>query len=241
MNPELEKLIDLALTDGVLTDKENEVLHRKAMELGADMDEFQMILDAKLHQKQSEAAPKKSTQKHGDIKKCPSCGEPVLAFTLTCSACGHEFSSIKGNASILDLIEKLEKIENEKNASVSNLKTTQKFIESQEYENRKDDLIKNYPIPNTKEDIMEFLTYSTSKMTNLSSLDNPWAVKADEIIMKSRFLFKNDSEMLTKLDKYEKMIKKRKKGPIVVVAISFFVLILLVVLVLIFGGDLINE
>ncbi len=54
MNPELEKLIDLALADGVLTEKEKQILTRKAQEFGVDMDEFEMVLDAKLHLSQKE-------------------------------------------------------------------------------------------------------------------------------------------------------------------------------------------
>lgn len=242
MTPELEKLIDLALADGVLTDKEKEVLYRKAKELNVDQDEFEMVLDAKLHLSSKATtvslAPeqeKPKSQKYGDIRKCPSCGEAVKAISLNCSACGHEFTSIKGNASILDLLEKIDKIESKKNTAGAQLKTTQKFIQGQEFDERKDELIKNYPIPNTKEDILEFLTYSTSKLTNMSSLDNPWAAKADEIVMKSRFLFKNDQEMLAILDKYEKQIKKRKKGPIIVILVFFFILILSSTLVMIFG------
>jgi hypothetical protein len=49
MNPELEKLIDLTLADGVLTEKEKTVLFRKARELGVEEDELEIILDGKLH------------------------------------------------------------------------------------------------------------------------------------------------------------------------------------------------
>ena len=34
MNQELERLIDFALADGILTDKEKEILYKKAIELG---------------------------------------------------------------------------------------------------------------------------------------------------------------------------------------------------------------
>ena len=50
LTPELEQLINYALEDGVLTDKERSVLMRKAQAAGADLDEFEMILDAKLHE-----------------------------------------------------------------------------------------------------------------------------------------------------------------------------------------------
>ena len=86
-----------------------------------------------------------------------------------------------------------------------------------EFQDRKKDLIKNHPIPNTKEDILEFLTFTTSKITKMSNLDNPWAVKADEVIMKGRILFKTDLEMLSRFDNYQAEIKKRKKGPILII------------------------
>lgn len=49
MNAELEKLIDLALADGQLTEKEKQILTRKAKEFGVDEDEFEMVLEGKLH------------------------------------------------------------------------------------------------------------------------------------------------------------------------------------------------
>mgnify|MGYP003735452101 CR=1 FL=1 len=52
MNPEIEKLIDMALTDGVLTDKEREIILRKAEKLGEDIDEVEMILEGKMYDAQ---------------------------------------------------------------------------------------------------------------------------------------------------------------------------------------------
>ena len=45
MNPEIEKLIDLAIADGEITDKERSVILKKAEKLGEDPDEVEMILD----------------------------------------------------------------------------------------------------------------------------------------------------------------------------------------------------
>jgi len=45
MHPELENLINIALIDGVFTDKEKEILFKKAKKLGVDMDEFEMELE----------------------------------------------------------------------------------------------------------------------------------------------------------------------------------------------------
>lgn len=239
MHPEIEKLIDLALADGQVTEKERNVILKKASELGVDIDEVEMILDAQLHQ--FVANKPKDKEKVGNIKTCPACGAGFKSMEINCVECGHEFSNIKANMTILDLISKIEEIEIQKDSIITNLKRTDKFIESQNFEERKHELIRNYPVPNTKDDILEFLTYSTSKITYRRGFDNPWSVKADEIIMKSRLLFKNDKLMLDTLNKYEKEIKKRKKGAIVFIIIIIAIIIIPALVILIFGDNLIKK
>lgn len=48
MNPEIEKLINMALADGQVTDKEREIILRKAEKLGIDVDEMEMYLEGRL-------------------------------------------------------------------------------------------------------------------------------------------------------------------------------------------------
>ena len=117
LTPELEQLINYALEDGVLTDKERSVLMRKAQAAGADLDEFEMILEAKLHEVQKTAAavaPKSNSNKHGEIRKCPACGAMVSAFSTRCSECGFEFNNVEANKSANTLFEKLQALEMEK-------------------------------------------------------------------------------------------------------------------------------
>lgn len=117
LTPELEQLINYALEDGVLTDKERSVLMRKAQAAGADLDEFEMILDAKLHEVQktaAAAAPKSNSNKHGEVRKCPACGAMVSAFSTRCSECGFEFNNVETNKSANTLFEKLQALEMEK-------------------------------------------------------------------------------------------------------------------------------
>jgi len=47
----LEKLIEMSLLDGVLTEKEKSVLFKKAEAEGIDLDEFEIYLDARLYEK----------------------------------------------------------------------------------------------------------------------------------------------------------------------------------------------
>ena len=117
LTPELEQLIKYALEDGVLTDKERSVLMRKAQAAGADLDEIEMILDAKLHEVQKAAAavaPKSNSNKHGEVRKCPACGAMVSALSTRCSECGFEFNNVEANKSANTLFEKLQALEMEK-------------------------------------------------------------------------------------------------------------------------------
>ena len=50
----LETLINSALKDGVLTDKEREIIKKRAEAEGEDWDEVEMMLDAKLEEMQSD-------------------------------------------------------------------------------------------------------------------------------------------------------------------------------------------
>jgi len=118
LTPELEQLIQYALEDGELTEKERSVLMRKAQEAGIDLDEFEMILNAKLHEAKKNASvavpPKPSSSKHGEVRKCPACGAMVSAFTTKCSECGFEFTSVEAVKSANVLFEKLQALEMEK-------------------------------------------------------------------------------------------------------------------------------
>jgi len=78
MNSEIEKLIDIALVDGEITDKERSVILKKAEKLGEDPDEVEMILDGRLQLKFSSKK----------IIKCPNCGQEENGISQVCSSCG---------------------------------------------------------------------------------------------------------------------------------------------------------
>lgn len=50
MHPELEKLIDMVVADGQITEKERAVVIKKAIALDVDPDEAEIYLDGRLHQ-----------------------------------------------------------------------------------------------------------------------------------------------------------------------------------------------
>jgi hypothetical protein len=199
MNPEIENLIDMALADGDVTQKERGIILRKAESLGLDKDEVELILDGKLalQRNQEIKTTKTSNNKEGELKKCPACGASAKSFQFKCEDCGHEFRNLKAINFTLEIFKKLEEID---------LLEIENHIKIQ----RKKDVIENIPIPNSKEDLLELLSISTSKGVNVD-IDNPiygaWRSKAREAIIKLEIIFPNDKLVIDLVKKSKKQIK----------------------------------
>ena len=235
-NEQLEKLIEMALMDGELTEKEKQILFKKAEGMGVDLDEFEMVLEAKLFEKQKsmeqekpktkEAAPK--SDKFGDVKKCPACGSMVQSFQIKCIDCGHEFSNIESNASINKLFEMLNDAENERKDEGMSVGKALGGMFANAYglgggdkvDSKKKTIISNFPIPTTKDDIVEFLSLAVPKAKTVGNFltksqpenkghndfVNVWKTKCEQIIMKARFSMKDDKKTLEEIEHYAKQI-----------------------------------
>jgi hypothetical protein len=70
---DLEKLIAAALVDGVVTDKERAILIKKVKEAGGDVDEFEMLLDARIYEAQQKQAQQQPAQ------SVPKAEQPTIA------------------------------------------------------------------------------------------------------------------------------------------------------------------
>lgn len=193
-NEQLEQLIDAALADGVLTEKEKQVLFKKAQTLGVDLDEFEMVLDArlvKLQKEQQSSAPK--SNKLGDVKKCPACGAIVQSYQGVCQECGFAFENTDANSSSKRLYEAISK---------------EKDIK------KKQEIIETFPIPNTKADLLEFLTALKPRISDLDGeFANVYYKKYSECIEKVKVSFLGDKQLQSFIDDFsliKKEIKKKK-------------------------------
>lgn len=137
----INQLIDAALTDGLITDKERSIIRQMAAKQHLDPDAVELVLDARLQQQQQ--------QQRERLHKCPYCGEILKSFTSHCPSCGHELAA-RAVSSIEELNKKLVAV-NVKAIGKKAAVTTRR------------DIIATFPVPNNREDLIEFLTLAASK------------------------------------------------------------------------------
>lgn len=101
MNTEIDNLINLALANGLVTEKERAIILNKAIELGEDSNEIEMILDGRLNQIKANSWHSKAYA--GSIKACPCCGSILKPFDTVCVDCQHVLSEVTAGMSLQSL------------------------------------------------------------------------------------------------------------------------------------------
>ena len=144
----LEGLIQASIQDGILTDKEKQAILKRAIAEGEDPSEVEIYIDSLIQkEKQTRRAKEDEMDKKIERKRkaeigrvCPKCGRQVPPLTLVCE-CGFEFTNPdkEKKSAITELMEKIEKTKSEQKIK---------------------DAISFFPVPNTKEDIVDFLALS---------------------------------------------------------------------------------
>jgi hypothetical protein len=277
-NEQIENLINMALADGELTEKEKQILFKKAEAAGIDLDEFEMVLEAKLFEKQKtgsgSAAPK--SDKLGDVRKCPACGAIAETFATKCGDCGTEFRGVEASQNLIKFFEKLDEIEsNRKDSIYSNtdtsnniglgtilkwmffwpfmlpLKIVNFFINKSKpgkwstTDSRKEELIMNFPVPVSREEILEFLSLATSKINSNTyfnafseetkykdTWNKIWLKKIEQIHSKASIAMKNDKKSFEDVDKMAnqaRAIVKSNNTKVIHFAILFAVVLVVVI------------
>ena len=86
---ELDDLIKEYLTDGIISPKKRQVLLNKAQELGLNVDEVDLYIDAQ-EQKEKQSVDAAVSKRRG--KTCPYCGESIPELTDKCPYCGKNIT-----------------------------------------------------------------------------------------------------------------------------------------------------
>lgn len=216
----LEQLIDAVIADGVITDQERKVVYKKAATLGIDQDEIEVYLEGRLQQHLS--IPKQSTNKHGNVKVCPNCGALWISGTTKCKECGYILSNVSANSSAILLDERL------KRASGARAKAH---------------VISSFPIPHSREDLIEFLTSLEPKTKGMVSSEGEKSIrkayieKFNECLNKATILYPEDRI----ISSFVAGIKRQKTTKKVLIMMITAIIIALVGYILYYAVSYYNE
>lgn len=137
-----------------------------------------------------DANPQRKTVYDGDLHKCPNCGGIIDAFVTNCPSCGHELRG-SGTTSIVHRFSK-------EIAAISNNKV-------------KEELIRNFYVPNTREDIIEFFILAMSNIESDSECRNAWAAKLEQTYQKAKLTFGSTNEFAYLEELYQRSLKLLQK------------------------------
>lgn len=127
----------------------------------------------------------------GKVFKCPSCGQELKTLDIRCPACGHELQD---------------------RAPVASLAEFNKKLQEPISQSHRIELIKNYPIPNAKGDLFEFLLLASSNFDtkkymestgHTKAMQEAWLAKMEQAYVKAETLFGNDKDF----DKFKEIYK----------------------------------
>lgn len=188
----LEALIKAALADGELTDKERQVLMRKAAEEGIDPDEFEMVLNARVTELEA-TKQKTKKSKNGSSRKCPACGAIVSPHLPVCPDCGYEFAGVEAVASMKKFLDEVKRARRDDSD----------ILES--------DVVDNYPIPNAKSDLLEFMLVLKPRL----KWDDCYIDKYSECVERAKLMFPGDPLFKKYIDGFDprslKELKEKKE------------------------------
>lgn len=167
----------------------------------------------------------------GSIHKCPNCGEVLNSFVTNCPSCGYEIRNSQGVSSVQQLAMKLEQLEAKRPPKKKTNIYAQAFgfgTQMQSVDEQKIHLIRNFPIPNTKEDVLEFILLASANVDlklygfygNAYNLQDParrevsdaWIAKLEQADKKAEILLGHTPEYHSVQDIYKKKLKAVKRG-----------------------------
>jgi len=224
MHSKVDKLIEMALSDGKINEKEREIILRKAESLGEDVDEVEMYIEGKISDLENTVVSENIDNK---TINCPSCGSPTNSFESRCLHCSHEFKNIDASSISIKIQEELQKIHFEvedqyRDDLIETYGDLGYFSEinlEEKLHAKKISYLNTLPIPNSREDILEFLALSAPLSFNEkksgvmyilrhgvdigdSPLGRAWRAKLEQTIIKAKLSLSDDSEVLALINDY---------------------------------------
>lgn len=179
------------------------------------------------------ATSQRKTVCDGDLHKCPNCGELLDSFVVRCPSCGYELRGATASSAVKEFALKLEAIEanREYETPYEWFKTGGSLERISKTDAQKISLIKSFSVPNTKEDMLEFMILATSSIdfeaydsTKLmisrgeKELNSAWLAKVQQVYKKAKMSGSSDAVITEIYELYDecnkRIIKTAKRGRI---------------------------
>lgn len=169
----------------------------------------------------------------GKIYKCPNCGEVLKSFARNCPACGFELRGTKATSAVREFALKLEAIEarREYEKPKGIFSASQNQMNISKTDEQKINLIQNFSVPNTREDMLEFMILATSNINTKSydsanssitkgekAITDAWNSKIKQVYEKAKRSYGDAADFAEIQELYDKSnfeIKKAKKTGII--------------------------
>lgn len=158
----------------------------------------------------------------GKIYKCPGCGEILKSFEVKCPACGLELRGAKATSSVREFALKLEAIEAKRELEKGNPAKADTKREISKTDAQKISLIRNYSIPNTKEDLFEFIVLAGANIREdryddglpeyKREISDAWKAKFEQAYRKAKIAFKGDKSFREIENVYCEKLSEQKQA-----------------------------
>lgn len=205
---------------------------------GEELDEADKFCDScgeEVKKKKSTSESTKQDINKVKTKKCPNCGASIKSFQTSCKYCQAEISNIKASNSLEEFSKGLANIKSKPMPKYDGKDSLLKKVigrdfndedAREEFENefrrqKEEEIVNyiiNYPIPNSNEDLTEFMILATSNINVKKDLSDDeqkaWIEKMEQIYQKAKLSIKTGEEFKRINDIYtskKEEIKAKKK------------------------------
>lgn len=153
-------------------------------------------------------------------RKCPKCGQLLSGISAVCPLCGYEIRNAKISASISELTKEINRLNQRRNTITDAIASKFSGRQSNPTDEKIASLILNFVVPNTKEDIFEFMILAAGYMDakflagkqKVSEVANviikAWASKFDQTFQKAKFSFGQDKDFKKIQDLYDQKMQE---------------------------------
>ncbi len=171
--------------------------------------------------------------KEKEVKnKCPNCGEILNSFKTNCPACGYELRKVSTSSALENLSNELKMVDVKERNIYQPTNLVEKVFGKTEERRREDqrkieeerireraNIIINFNVPNTKEDLVEFALAASAnveknlKVEELSAQNEEckaWLFKLDQVYKKAVLSMENEPEFAIIKEVYDSINKKMK-------------------------------